>query len=96
LAELKAMNRQPMYMQDWITELDRFSDLYGKGVLKDAGTISHEEALEKARAEFEKYQSVTKDLPTQAERDYLDNLRNLKKTQKKLKGKEETKKGDGV
>lgn len=93
LAELKAMNRQPMYMQDWITELDRFSDLYGKGVLKDAGSVSHEEALEKARAEFEKYQSVTEDLPTRAEKDYLDNL---KKTQKKLKGKEETKKGDGV
>lgn len=41
LAELRAMQHQPMYMRDWIVELDDFSKRYGKGMLSSAGTVSH-------------------------------------------------------
>ena len=51
LAELKAQTQNPMYMQDWVDELDKFSANYGKGVLKGAGTISHDEAEKKATRE---------------------------------------------
>lgn len=81
LAELQAMNRQPMYMQDWLSELDVFAERYGKGILQGAGMVSHEAALEKAKQEYEKYRKATKDVPTRAERDYLENI---KQTQKKL------------
>lgn len=39
LAEIKAQEHVQMRMQDWITELDKFAENYGKGVLRDAGSI---------------------------------------------------------
>ncbi|KUO63256.1 MAG: cell filamentation protein Fic [Gracilibacter sp. BRH_c7a] len=84
LAELQAMEHKPMYMKDWVRELDDFSKRYGKGVLQNAGTISYKEALEKAEQEYEKYREKTKDELSKVENDYLENI---KLTQKKLEGK---------
>ena len=39
LAELQAMQRQPMYMKDWVVELDDFAKRYGQGILPGAGTL---------------------------------------------------------
>lgn len=55
LAELRAMQRRPMYMKDWVTEIDGFAERYGKGILVGPGTVSHNSALAKAEAEYEKY-----------------------------------------
>jgi hypothetical protein len=84
LAELRAMNHQPMYMKDWIAELDDFAGRYGKGVLPDAGKVSHKTALEKAEAEYDKYRRKTKDALSPAERDFL---KSIKETQRRLEGK---------
>ena len=54
-AELQALGRQPMTMAAWAGKLDDFLKLSGRGVLAHAGKISHEQALEKARAEWEQY-----------------------------------------
>ena len=43
LAELKAMEHNPMKMKDWLEELDKFTEMYGKGTLKNAGKISRSE-----------------------------------------------------
>ena len=53
-AELQALNREPMYMEDWITKLDDFLQLSGRELLSHAGTISHEQAIERAQIEYEK------------------------------------------
>ena len=84
LAELRAMRRQPMYMKDWVSELDDFAERYGKGVLQTAGSVSQKDALEKAKQEYEKYKEKTKDELSKAERDYLDGI---KAAQRKLEGK---------
>ncbi|MDR2590238.1 MAG: virulence RhuM family protein [Oscillospiraceae bacterium] len=81
LAELKAMQHQPMYMKDWIVELDDFANRYGKGILSNAGTVSYKEALEKAEIEYEKYRKRIIDGLSPVERDYLANI---KETQKLL------------
>jgi len=54
-AELQALNRRPMYMRDWIGKLDEFLRISDREILTGAGKISHEQALEKARCEYEKY-----------------------------------------
>lgn len=59
LAEIKASEHTKMSMADWVAELDKFAENYGKGVLKDAGNVSHEQAIEKARGEYRKYQTKT-------------------------------------
>ena len=81
LAELRAKQQYPMYMKDWIIELDDFAVRYGKGVLPDAGKISHKDALEKAESEFDKYRQRLIDEITPVEREYLTTIKN---TQKKL------------
>ena len=40
MAEIQAREHTKMYMQDWVDELDKFAEIYGKGVLKDAGKVS--------------------------------------------------------
>lgn len=84
LAELHAMNHDPIYMRDWLPQVDDFAERYGKGILQSAGTVSRQAAIEKATDEYKKYRKRISDLPTPVERDYLETL---KQTQKKLKGK---------
>ncbi len=54
-AEGQAMRKIPMYMKDWINKLNGFLDLNDRGILKDAGRISHEMAKQLAEAEYEKF-----------------------------------------
>jgi hypothetical protein len=68
-------------MKDWVAELDKFAENYGKGVLKDAGGVSHEKALKKAKGEYRKYQA--KKL-SPVEEAYLKNIKAL---EKKVEGK---------
>lgn len=81
LAELKAQTQSPMYMQNWVDELDKFSANYGKGVLKGAGTISHNEAEKKATREYRTYQARTL---SPIEESYLESLKVLEKNTAKL------------
>jgi len=90
LAELQAMQHRPMYMRDWIVELDDFAKRYGKGILPNAGTVSHQTALEKVSVEYEKYRQRTIDELSPAERDFLASI---KGTQKELEGKRNKKGG---
>lgn len=85
LAELHAINHEHMYMRDWLPMVDDFAMRYGKGILPNAGSISRQAAIEKATQEYIKFQKRIAVLPTPAERDYLNNL---KQTQKKLKEKD--------
>lgn len=71
IAEINALDRHPMTMQDWIDELDSFLKMTRKDILKDSGKISHEQALKKAHEEYDKYMQTHL---TTAEQDYLDIL----------------------
>lgn len=56
-AELQALERKPMTMQDWVEELDRELAHNRREVLQGKDSISHKRALEKARREFEEYRA---------------------------------------
>lgn len=58
-AEMQARNRKIMYMKDWIEKLNKFLEFNEKGILEDAGKITHELAKEFAENEFEKYRKKT-------------------------------------
>ncbi len=76
LAEIKAQDQIPMKMKDWVAELDKFSEIYGKGKLTNAGKISHDKAMEKAEKEYRKYQVKTL---SPVEKDYLDAINAVEK-----------------
>jgi hypothetical protein len=83
-AELYAINHKPMYMKDWVVELDDFAAKSGKGILRGAGTVSHKAALEKAETEYEKYGQKTADELSSVESAFLESI---KDAQKKLEVK---------
>ena len=87
-AELQALRRKTMTMQEWIAKLDDFLHMSDSEILQNAGTISHEMALEKAQSEYKKYRSQNKDELSQVEIDFLDSV---KKTQKLLESKKKNK-----
>lgn len=77
MAELKASKQEPMYMRDWLEMLDKFSCDFGIGALEDAGTVRHEKAIEKAHEEYSFYRAQLADELSDAERAYLDTLKNM-------------------
>jgi hypothetical protein len=82
-AELQALNRTPMYMRDWISKLDDFLKLSGRELLSHTGTISHEEALEKAHSEYDRYRTARLNEPLPIEQQFLETV------QKQLESKTE-------
>ena len=50
----QARRRVPMYMKDWITKLHGFLTLNNREILSGAGTISHEDMLNKIDHEYQK------------------------------------------
>jgi hypothetical protein len=84
-AELQALSRKPMYMEDWIAKLEDFLRLGDREILTHAGTISHEDALSKAELEFEKFRSLQLAQPSQAEKDFDEAVKHLPKPRKPRK-----------
>jgi hypothetical protein len=85
LAEIKAREHTRMRMCDWVAELDKFANMYGKGAIEDAGKISHNKAVAKAEKEYRKYQAKTL---SPVEEAYLDTIKTVQKqVEKKTKGK---------
>ncbi len=86
VAELQALNRIPMKMQDWLDRLDQFLTMTGRELLSHAGTVSHETAMQKAEAEFEKYRQKQLSEPTDVERHFVEMEEEIKRIESKEKG----------
>lgn len=80
-AERQAEREQAMTMQDWAAHLDRMLTMSGEQLLRDAGSISHEQAMQKATEEYKKYKVRTL---SRVEQDYLLCMRDLQKKGKEL------------
>lgn len=80
LAEIAAIEHRPMYMRDYIAQLDAVLTSGGRQLLQDTGTVSHRQALEKAQAEYRKFQAQTL---SPVEEAYLETVKGLEKTAKK-------------
>lgn len=77
-AELQAMNRKPMYMKDWIAKLDDFIRFNERELLIHAGKISHQQAIEKAHEEYDKYRALNADDSSLVERHFTEALKAVK------------------
>lgn len=73
-AEIQAIRHNPMYMEDYIKQLDIILSSTGEKVLVDAGSISHKKAIEKAKKEYKKYQVKTL---SPVEQEYLNTLKEI-------------------
>lgn len=75
-AEISAIEHRPMYMKDYIQQLDAILSSGGRKLLSDAGSVSHAAAIEKAHSEYRKYQQKTL---TPVEEAYLQSIRTAEK-----------------
>lgn len=80
-AETQALRHRPMYMEDYVRQLDNILSANGDELLVGAGTVSHEEAMDKALEEYRKFQVKTLSPVEQA---YLESIKLI---EKKAKGK---------
>lgn len=80
LAEINALEHKPMYMSDYIRQLDSVLTSGNRPLLEGAGSVSHAQALEKATAEYRKYQSNTL---SPVEEAYLETVKETAKLVKK-------------
>ena len=78
-AELQALNRKPMYMEEWIIKLDDFLKLSGRELLTHAGTISHEQAVERAQIEYEKHRTLRINRSSPVEKHFEQAVKKLPK-----------------
>ena len=88
-AEIQAMKHRPMYMDDYRTgdyvrQLDMILSSTGEALLNGPGSVSHQQAMDKAREEYRKFQ--VREL-SPVERAYLDTIKALN-AKAKNKGKD--------
>ena len=57
-AEARAKRHIPMTMEDWARRIDAYLTSDERPLLDNAGSVSHEEAVQHAETEFEKYRIV--------------------------------------
>jgi hypothetical protein len=78
-AELQALSLIPMSMRDWIAKLDDFLRMASRDILSHSGKISHEEALDKAKVEYSKYQQQAFEAPSLVEQHFLETIKEFEK-----------------
>ena len=78
-AEVQAMRRHVMHMSDYVEHLDNLLKSTGEKLLEDAGTVSHAQAMEKAKEEYKKYQ-VENLSPVEGA--YLQTIKEVERTAK--------------
>lgn len=79
LAEISAIEHRPMYMNDYVEQLDSILSSGGRKLLTGAGKISHNQAIKKAKTEYRKYQTITL---TPVEEAYMKTIKDVNKTAK--------------
>lgn len=73
-AEIQAIKHRPMYMGDYVKQLDLILSSTGEKLLEGSGSISHQRAMEKAEAEYRKFQ--VREL-SPVEQAYIDTIKSL-------------------
>ena len=77
IAEVRALNHEPMYMKDWLETIDDYLKMTRREILTTRGSISHKQAIEKAHAEYDKYKKKQDELLSNVEKDFIHSIEML-------------------
>lgn len=83
IAEVRALDHEPMYMKDWLETIDDYLKMTRREILSTAGRISHTKALDKAHDEYKKYKQKEKDRLSLVEKHFLESIGELDKLEEK-------------
>lgn len=79
IAEVRALDHEPMYMKDWLETIDDYLKMTRREILSTAGRISHEQALDKAHKEYKKFKEKENDQLSLVEKHFLESIGELDK-----------------
>mgnify|MGYP003315511337 CR=1 FL=1 len=71
IAEVHALNQEPMYMKDWLETIDDYLKMTRRDILTSSG---HKQALDKAHAEYTKYKSRLESTISPVEQDFIKSI----------------------
>ena len=80
LAEINAIEHKPMYMSDYVEQLDSVLSSGNRKLLAGSGSVTHDQAMKKAKDEYRKYQEITL---SPVEEEYIKSIRGVEKEVKK-------------
>jgi hypothetical protein len=80
LAEINAIEHKPMYMADYVEQLDSILSSGNRKLLVGSGKVSHDQAIKKAKDEYRKYHEITL---SPVEEEYLKSIKSVEKEVKK-------------
>ena len=83
IAEVHALNQEPMYMKDWLETIDDYLKMTRRDILTTKGRVTHKQALEKAHREYEKYRKKQEDTLSPVECHFLESIEKLHKLEEK-------------
>ena len=83
IAEVHALNHEPMYMKDWLVTIDDYLKMTRRDILRTKGTVTHKQALEKAHEEYEKYKKREESRLSLVEQHFLDSINELEGLEEK-------------
>lgn len=79
LAEINAIEHKPMYMNDYVEQLDSVLSSGNRKLLSGSGKVSHDQAVKKAKSEYRKYQEKT---IAPVEQAYIETIKDANKNAK--------------
>ena len=77
IAEVHALNQEPMYMKDWLETIDDYLRMTRRDILTTKGKVTHQQALEKAHSEYEKYKRNQEYILSPVECHFLERIGEL-------------------
>ena len=83
IAEVHALNQEPMYMKDWLETIDDYLKMTRRDILTTKGRVTHKQALEKAHGEYEKYRKKQEDILSPVECHFLESIEELQELEEK-------------
>lgn len=83
IAEVHALNQEPMYMKDWLETIDDYLRMTRRDILTTKGRVTHQQALEKAHSEYEKYKRNQEYILSPVECHFLESIGELDKMAEK-------------
>ena len=79
IPEVHALNQEPMYMKDWLETIDDYLKMTRRDILTTKGKVTHQQALEKAHTEYEKYKKNQEYVLSPVECHFLESIEELDK-----------------
>ena len=77
IAEVQALNHEPMYMKDWLKTIDDYLKMTRREILTTKGSVSHQQAIEKAHAEYDKFKKKQDDILSPVEKHFIESIDKL-------------------